>query len=119
MRIEPEREVADVEIADDELAIAFKFIDMLSATFEPDAYEDEYRKVMTEPITAKIEGRQTVEAKTPAPAKAVDLLAALKASIEAAETRSPSGDDAPSTPAKPKQSAKKVSAKKRTSASSR
>ncbi len=63
-------------------------------------------------IEFKIEGREFVEAKAPAPAEAVDLVAALKASIDAAEKSAGDGEaDAESEPAP---SAKKAPKKKAT-----
>lgn len=38
-----------------------------------------------ETIQSKLEGKEVVEAPTPAPTKVIDLMAALKASVEAAQ----------------------------------
>lgn len=68
-----------------ELEMAKRLIDSLSASFEPARYEDNYRKALEELITAKIAGREVAVAPPPAPAKVVDLMEALRASIERAE----------------------------------
>jgi DNA end-binding protein Ku len=72
------------EVSDEELAMAFTLIEMLEQPFEPDAYHDDYREALMAVITAKPEGQEIVEAAGPETAKVVDLMAALKASVEAA-----------------------------------
>ena len=70
-----------------EVQMATSLIDNLTATFDPAQYRDEYREALLAIIEKKAEG-QTVEA--PAPAEApgvVDLMAALKASVEATAKR--------------------------------
>jgi len=47
-------------------------------------------------IEAKLQGEEFVEAPAPAPAKVTDLMAALKASVEAAKKRR--GDEAEEEP---------------------
>jgi DNA end-binding protein Ku len=67
--------------------MAFSLIDLLSEKFEPEKYHDEYRQALTDIIEAKLQGQELV-APEPAPAdKVVDLMAALKASVEAAQKR--------------------------------
>ena len=85
LKIDPEIDLSEVAVEKDELEIALKLIGMLSKPFEPGAETDEYRAALMERITAKIEGRETVEVKPSPPAPSVDLIAALKASIEATE----------------------------------
>lgn len=105
VRVSPEVDISGVKVGDAEMEIALKLIDMLSAGFDPAAFEDEYRDALMERITAKIEGREFVEAKAPAPAEAVDLVAALKASIEAAEGKAPSESVTADEPAAPAEEA--------------
>ena len=88
IKIDSEVNLDGVEVAEAEMEIAYKLIDMLTGPFNPEQYTDAYRAALLERISAKIEGRETVEAKAVAPAQTVDLIAALKASIEAAETKS-------------------------------
>ncbi len=117
IRVNPEVDISAIEVSEAELEIALKLIEMLSGEFDPSQFTDEYREVLLERITAKIEGREFVEAKAPAPAEAVDLVAALKASIEAAEQTASESDSSTSgktgTPrAKAKKAAKKARKKK-------
>ena len=84
----PESPLPDVAVSAAEMKIANALIDLLQATFEPTQYRDEYREAMMGVITAKLEGQEYVAAPPPAAlAPAVDLMAALRASVEAAQKR--------------------------------
>jgi DNA end-binding protein Ku len=76
----------DIEVRPPELAMAGSLIDSMTGDFAPDDYTDNYRAALQEVIDAKIEGREVVqpEEAEEAPAAAVDLMAALKASVERA-----------------------------------
>jgi DNA end-binding protein Ku len=74
----------DVKVDDRELEMAVMLIDNLSAAFDPARHTDRYRDALLRIVEEKM-GQQPVEAPAPAePAKALDLMAALKASVEAA-----------------------------------
>ena len=75
------------ETSDAEMEMAFTLIDMLEQTFEPEQYRDEYRDALMTIINAKLEGQEVVEAEEPATAKIIDLMSALKASVEATKTK--------------------------------
>ncbi len=84
----PEPVQPAVEVSAAELKIANSLIDLLAEPFDPGKYRDEYREAMMALITAKVEGQQYVAAPPPAVvAPAVDLMAALRASVEAAKQR--------------------------------
>jgi DNA end-binding protein Ku len=108
----------DISPRPQELAMAESLIDSMAAEFEPDAYTDNYREALQEVIDAKIEGREVVAPEVEeAPAPAVDLMAALRASVERARAsrgESPAARPAPSepTPITSARSAKKAAAKK-------
>lgn len=75
-----------VEVRPQELTMARSLIDTLAGDFDPHLYTDNYRAALQSLIDAKVEGRQVV---TPEPASTqpggvVDLMAALRASVEAA-----------------------------------
>jgi DNA end-binding protein Ku len=76
----------DVSARPQELAMAESLIDSMSGEFEPDAYSDNYREALQEVIDAKVEGREVVAPaeEEAAPTPAVDLMAALRASVERA-----------------------------------
>jgi DNA end-binding protein Ku len=108
----------DVSPRPQELAMAESLIDSMAAEFEPDAYTDNYREALQEVIDAKIEGREVVAPEVEeAPAPAVDLMAALRASVERARAsrgEAPAARPVPSepTPITSARSAKKAAAKK-------
>ncbi|MBI1886184.1 MAG: Ku protein [Chloroflexi bacterium] len=77
-------EDSDIEVSERELGMAFTLIDLLSEPFDPSKYHDDYREALMEIIQAKLEGQEIVEAPA-APARVTDLMAALKASVEAAQ----------------------------------
>jgi DNA end-binding protein Ku len=66
--------------------MAMSLIDLLTTEFQPEAYEDNYREALMQVIKAKLEGQEIVEAEEPErPGKIVDLMEALRASVEAVQ----------------------------------
>lgn len=67
-----------------EVDLAIQLIEQLAAArFDPTKYEDEYRKRVLEVIEQKVAGQQIVVAPKPAPrARVIDLMEALKASLD-------------------------------------
>ena len=85
-----------VDVRPQELQMAGLLIDTRSGEFDPDEYHDHYREALQAVIDAKVAGRDVV---TPAAEKqdtgaVVDLMAALRASVDAAKKgRAPSAAD--------------------------
>lgn len=74
---------AEDEVGQKELDTAIMLIDQLSTEFEPEKYEDDYRKKLMELIQSKQTGEKFVTPKEKAPAANVtDLMSALQASID-------------------------------------
>jgi len=66
-----------------ELKMARQLIDQLTGDFDPKVFEDSYRQRLEEAIQAKIEGNEITVNPAEAPTeKVVDLLEALKASVD-------------------------------------
>ena len=87
-------------VKDKELALATNLIESLEATFEPEKYKDGYRENLMAMITAKVEGREVVEAAAPSHlAPVVDILEALKMSIAQAKKPVRSAGSAGAAPA--------------------
>ena len=81
-------DVSGVTVSDSELAMASTLIDMLHQPFEPEQYHDEYRDALMAMITAKLEGGEVVAPPAEQPAAhTVDLMEALRASVEATRQR--------------------------------
>ncbi len=88
-------DVSDIKVSKEEMQMAFALIDMLHEPFDPERYKDEYREVLMDMITAKLEGGEVVTAtEEERPAQTVDLMAALRASIEATKARKGSANGA-------------------------
>jgi DNA end-binding protein Ku len=91
----------DVEARPAELAMAGSLIESMAADFDQNMYTDNYRAALQEVIDAKVAGREVVAPEEPAaaPAAAVDLMAALRASVERArQARGEKGADEPLAP---------------------
>jgi len=91
----------DIEARPAELAMAGSLIDSMTASFDPGTYTDNYREALQQVIDAKAAGREVVAPEEPeaAPTQAVDLMAALRASVERA--RAARGEDKPAGPEAP------------------
>jgi len=77
-----------VDVSDRELKMARQLIETLATEFEPERYKDEYRQRVLDLIERKAEGQEIViEARTEEPARVVDLMAALEASLEAVKDK--------------------------------
>jgi DNA end-binding protein Ku len=99
----------DGKVREQELEMARALIANLTEAWNPEAYRDEYREALLEIVEKKIAGEEIEVVPETAPARVVDLMEALKASVEAVKQKSP----APSTGAK-RATGKKTAAKKAT-----
>lgn len=77
----------DVEIRPQELAMAKSLIENLSDTFQPDQFHDTYRERLEAAVEAKIEGQQVAVEPTKEPTQILDLMEALRASVEATKAK--------------------------------
>jgi DNA end-binding protein Ku len=93
--------------------MARQLVDTLSGTFDPEKYHDEYREEVLALIERKAAGEEIVAPAAPEePAKVLDLMAALEASLaRTGAKQSDTGAAAAKRPAK-KAAAKKAPAKK-------
>jgi DNA end-binding protein Ku len=82
-------EVGEVEPRKQEMAMAASFIDAMSAEWAPQDFTDEYREAIEELVASKVEGREIVVPPTgdEEEAEVVDLMDALRQSVEAANRR--------------------------------
>jgi DNA end-binding protein Ku len=107
-----------VEVRPQELAMAGSLIETLSGDFDPSQYSDSYREALEAVIDAKAQGREVVqpEGAQPTAGTVVDLMAALRASVEAAKkSQQPAPKAAPvkASPAKAASSTKGTRAPKK------
>jgi DNA end-binding protein Ku len=69
-------------LKDKELALAKMLVESLAGEFEPEKYHDTYRDNLRKMIEAKIEGHKVVETPEPHIAPVIDIMEALKKSLE-------------------------------------
>lgn len=108
-----------VELRAQERSMAESLVESMSGDFEPTEYTDEYRAALQSVIDAKVEGREIVEAEEeqPTAGSVVDLMTALRASVDAAKKRRGEGaTDASATPAAPAKQAPATKAAAKTTA---
>nr|WP_204619566.1 Ku protein [Desulforadius tongensis] len=74
-----------VKLHDNELKMAVNLINNLSGEFNPEKYTNEYRQALMEVIQSKVAGETVAVPEQPETEKVVDLMAALKASIDLAK----------------------------------
>lgn len=78
---------ANVEIRKEEVEMAATIIDNLTRPFDESEFEDKSRGVIEKIAEKKIAGEEIVAPASPEPTKVVDLLEALKASVEATKEK--------------------------------
>ena len=78
---------AEVDLRKEEVKMAEMLIDGLTAEFDPEAFKDSTREAIESAAQKKVEGQEIVAPEAPEPTKVVDLLEALKASVEATKKR--------------------------------
>ncbi|MGH7263617.1 MAG: Ku protein [Candidatus Rokuibacteriota bacterium] len=101
-----------------EVELAVKLIDALARDFDAGKFHDEYRATLMARIRAKSEGKHmAAPPERREPARVVDLMEALKASVAAAKEKTPSAGGAKRSgtkrPAAKKPSAKRAEAAKK------
>jgi DNA end-binding protein Ku len=102
---------SDEKVRDNEVEMARSLIDSLTEPWKPDAFTDAYREALLDIVEKKLAG-EPIEAPTEeAPARVVDLMEALKASVAAAKSKTPSSSGAKRSSAR-KPSARKAPPKK-------
>jgi DNA end-binding protein Ku len=85
IRLESQPRLPDVIVSDRELSMAHSLIDMLSEPFTPEKFADKYRETLLGLIEAKVQGQEAIQAPVPEAPNVTDLMAALKASVEAVQ----------------------------------
>ena len=76
------KSVSNAKFTAKEMDLARRLIDTLASPFKPELYKDEYRENIERLIAQKRKGREVKEVSQPKPEKVVDILDALKRSLE-------------------------------------
>jgi DNA end-binding protein Ku len=92
-------EKADIKKA--ELDMAVMLIENLSAHFDPARHHDAYREALLEVVESKLTNEPIKREEVPEQGKVTDLMAALKASVEAAKSRRSDAADSDAESAEP------------------
>jgi DNA end-binding protein Ku len=80
----------EVQVKEAEVKVAHQLIAALAAEWDPAKYYDTFEANLKELIKARLEGNEVSEVEKPAkPGKVVDLMAALKQSLEQMEKKKP------------------------------
>ncbi len=75
----------EVKINPKELEMAKALIESLAESFDPSRYKDEYREAVLKVVHAKMEGEVIEAPEAPQPARVMDLMEALRQSVEQAK----------------------------------
>lgn len=84
---ELQKNYAKPEVAEQELNMAKMLINSMATPFDPSAYSDEYQAKLRQLIESKISGREMIASKSEPKTNIVNLMDALKASIEQAKNQ--------------------------------
>lgn len=71
-----------VQVDEQEIEMAKMLIDSMTKQFEPSAYYDEYQQRLRAAIEQKIEGKEILNVDNTKPANVIDLMDALKKTVE-------------------------------------
>lgn len=77
------KEIPSLETNEAELQMAKVLINNMTKEFNPEDYKDEYKDRLQEAISQKINGMEVVESKEETESNVIDLMEALKRSVEA------------------------------------
>jgi DNA end-binding protein Ku len=80
-----------VDVRPEEVQMASMLIDGLTKPFDAEAFRDETREKIEELAKMKLDGQEIVVPASPEPTKVVDLLEALKASVDAVKQEKKAG----------------------------
>ena len=108
------REVAEygrnegIEVKDAEKKLALQLIETLAAKFQPEKYRDDYQDSMRALIAAKQQGKDVAPVNHPSRAPIIDLMTALKKSLEKKPAAAPKKPPVRAVPAVAKETKKIV-----------
>jgi len=92
-RDEIDEVVSEVKVEKAELEMAKQLVESLSGEYDPEEFRNEYRDQLKAMLEAKLAGEEIVAPEPAEPAQVIDLMDALKASVEQASKRD--GDKKP------------------------
>ena len=84
----PESVDGKAELRKPEIEMARSLVENLTDTFDPEKYDDTYRKELLDLIRAKAKGKKLPEPQEEEEAEVVDLMAALRESVDQTKKKS-------------------------------
>jgi DNA end-binding protein Ku len=84
---EPESVDGRTRLEKAEVEMAKSLVENLSSSFKPDKYDDTYRKELLSLIRAKAKGKELPEPQEPEEGEVIDLMAALRESVDQTKKR--------------------------------
>jgi DNA end-binding protein Ku len=100
----------EVQVRPQEVRMARSLIESLTADFEPEEFRDEYRAALEELVAKKVQGEEITYSEEAEPSTVVDLMEALRASVEAAKAGKDDKDARPAARKKATSSRRKRAA---------
>jgi DNA end-binding protein Ku len=87
--IRPAKDLAPkgIRLGKDELRMAAQLVDRYAGKFRPESFKDTYRHALLEAIKAKERGETVPVAEPEEPEEPVDLMTALRESVESAKRK--------------------------------
>ncbi len=82
---ELQKQYSKPQVSEQELNMAKTLINSMDTPFEPSKYKDEYQERLRALIETKVSGKEIVAAEPESAGKVIDLMEALKASVEKAK----------------------------------
>lgn len=82
---ELQKQYTKPQVSEQEMNMAKVLINSMDTPFDPAKYKDEYQVKLRELIETKISGKEVVAAESDNTGKVIDLMEALKASVEKAQ----------------------------------
>jgi DNA end-binding protein Ku len=105
-RAEIDEAVGETDVQEPELAMARQLVENLVGEFDPDEFENQYRRELRAMLEAKLAGEEVARPEPAAPAPVIDLMDALKQSVaQARKEKEPTPNKA--APARKKRAAAK------------
>jgi DNA end-binding protein Ku len=82
-------DIPDVDLPDDMIDLAASIIDRKKSSFDPSLFTDRYENALIEMLKAKQAGQQIEQPKAAQPMKVLDIMEALRRSLEADKPKEP------------------------------
>ena len=98
-------ESSKIKVRPQEVQMAESLIENLTSSFNPEEYNDGYREALLQVVEKKVAGEEIEVIPEAEPSKVVDLMEALKASVEKTTTKKPAAKRASSSGTRRKKAA--------------